>query len=90
LDAQHGQHDRDIVVDIEEAPVRWQCPEAGLEMPAAQNAFRCNEGKIGCANQLLGYIYDRSRRRYARHPTSRPPSLRSASLPSTYVGRPIS
>lgn len=56
-----ARYDRDIDVDIEEAPVRWQCPEKGLEMPVVQNAFRCNEGKIGRANQLLGYTYDRSR-----------------------------
>ena len=61
MDTRHGQHDRDIDVDIEEAPVRWQWPEEGLEMPVVQNAFRCNEGKIGRVNQLLGYTYDRSR-----------------------------
>jgi hypothetical protein len=36
LDTRHGQHDRDVDIDIEEAPVRWQCPEAGLEMPVVQ------------------------------------------------------
>jgi hypothetical protein len=60
LDTRHGKRDRDTDVDIEKAPVRWQCPEEGPEMPVVQNAFRCNEGKIGRASQLLGYTYDRS------------------------------
>ena len=54
MDTRHGQHDRDIDVDIEEAPVRWQWPEEGLEMPVVQNVFRCNEGKSYWAIHMTG------------------------------------
>jgi hypothetical protein len=52
LDTRHGRYGRDIGVDIEEAPLRWTCPEAGLEMPMVQNAFRCRGRKIDIWQEL--------------------------------------
>jgi hypothetical protein len=53
LDTRHGKRDRDTDVDIEKAPVRWQCPEESLEMPVVQNAFRCNEGIVSVFELLI-------------------------------------